>query len=406
MWRVELRLKPVAILVCLIGLTAVAQEDARSPQVVAATADAIDGLRREVLAAQVTSGITVQDLIDRLGGNDELDKSLHTGRLVGGTRWLDDQTAQVQLVVGGGDVARVLAKLVHDNPGKSPIPPDRLNRELSGWSERTFSALGTSTSAADIERLKPPAGDRAWWGVSDAARKSALVTARDNAVNRVVDSLRPIQFDTGKTLDQALSVPEVRDALRGWLANRPVKSVQFDDDLAVRLSLAAQPEDLWHALKSSLSRQTQVPVATGQAGWDRLQEQVVARAAPAVGVGVVEPGRVAAPNQLIPSDPPDWAVRQADAQANSPAHGSKLHTARAAEALALEKLRAQINSLPLGPKSTVGEAARSNPRIEEAVSKTLGHARPYKVDYGANGSVTVHMSLNLVDLWSELASQQ
>lgn len=387
-------------------LGAVAQEDVRSPQVSAATAEAIDGLRREVLAAQIAPGVTVQNLIDRVGGGEQLDKSLRTARLVGGTRWLDDQTAQVQLVVGGGDIAKVLAKLVHDNPGKSPIPPDRVDRELGGWSERTFSALGTSTSAADIERLRPPAADRAWWGVSDAARKSALVTARDNAVNHVIDSLRPIQFDTGQTLDQALAVPEVRDAVRDWLGNRPIKSVQFDEDLAVRLSLAVQPEDLWHVLKSALSRQSRVAVATGQAGWDRLQEQVVARAAPATGVGVIEPGRDAPPATLIPREPPDWAVRQADAQAISPAHGSKLHTARAAEALALEKLRAQINSLPLGTRSTLGDVARNNPRIEEAISKALGRARPYKVDYGSNGSVTVHMSLNLSDLWSELANQQ
>jgi hypothetical protein len=395
----------MAILVCVMCLTAMAQEDARSPQVAAATADAIDGLRREVLATEITSGLSVADLIGRVRGGEELDKSLRGARLVGGTRWLDDQTAQVQLVIGGGDIAKVLARIVHDNPGKSPIPPDRVNRELAGWSERTFSALGTSTSAADIERLRPPAAARAWWGVSDAARKSALVAARDNAINHVVDSLRPIQFDTGGTLNDGLSVPEVRDALRTWLSSRPVKSVQFDDDLAVRLSLAAPPEDLWRVLKPALSRQTQVPVATGQAAWDRLQEQVVARAAPAAGVGVVEPGKIGPP-AVIPGEPPVWSNRQADAEATSPAHGSKLHTARAAEAMALEKLRSQINALPLVGKSTVGDAARGNPHIEEAVSKTLGRARPYKVDYGANGSVTVHMSLNLADLWSELGNQQ
>jgi hypothetical protein len=401
-----MRLCPVIILVCALCLVAGAQEEARSPQVAAATADAIDGLHREVLGADLSPGVTVKDLVDRVGGTQELSKTLHAARLVGGTRWLDDQTAQVQLVTGGGDVAKVLTALVRQNPGKSPIPPDQLERQLAGWSDRTFSALGTSTSAADIERLRPPAGDRAWWGVSDAARKAALSSARDNAINRVIDSLRPIQFDTGHSLDQALSVPQVRDTVRNWLTSRPVKSVEFDDDLSVHLALLAQPEDLWHATKSALAQQTQVPVATGQAAWDRLQEQVVARAAPAVGVGLAQAGKGVAPDKLIPSDPPDWSARQTDAEATSPAHGSKLHTARAAEALAMEKLRSQINALPLGPKATVGDAARSDPRIEEAVSRALGRARPYKVDYGAKGAVTVHVSLNLANLWSELANQQ
>ena len=402
-----MRFWPVVILVCLMCLLVGAQqEEARSPQVAAAMADAIDGLHREVLGTSVAPGLTVKDLVDHIGGAQELSKTLRTARLVGGTRWLDDQTAQVQLVVGGADVAKTLTALVGQNPGKSPVPPDQLERQLAGWSDRTFSALGTSTSASDIERLRPPAGDRAWWGVNDQSRKAALVSARDNAVNRVIDSLRPIQFDTGHTLDQALSVPQVRDALRGWLNSRPVKSVEFDDDLSIHLALAAQPEDLWRVTKSALARQTQVPVATGQAAWDRLEEQAIARAAPPVGVAVAQAEKATAPQRLIPAEPPDWSARQTDAQATSPAHGSKLHTARAAEALALEKLRAQINALPMGPKLTVGEAAKSNPRIEEAVSRALGRARPYKVDYGASGAVTVHVSMNLADLWSELANQQ
>ena len=107
---------------------------------------------------------------------------------------------------------------------------------------------------------------------------------------------------------QRVDVNTDRDVVR-------VRQLVRTEAVAVQLSLAVQPEDLWHVLKSALSRQSRVAVATGQAGWDRLQEQVVARAAPATGVGVIEPGRDAAPAALIPREPPDWAVRQADAQA-------------------------------------------------------------------------------------------
>ena len=92
---------------------------------------------------------------------------------------------------------------------------------------------------------------------------------------------------------------------------------------------------------------------------------------------------------------------QADAEATSPQDGSPLHTSRA-EALAMEKLRDQVNQLPLSSGMTVGTAAGKDPRIEQAVAKCIDRARPAKVDYGPKGAVTVHVVLRLSDYgrWS------
>ena len=397
-----------ASIVLLCCCTLFGQQNAQDPQVAAAMADAVDNLQRQVLAASITPKLTVHNLIDRIGGLDQLRQSLRAAEQIGGTRWLDEQTAQVRLLIDGGSVARTILQIAQANPSKSPLPPAVLQKHLAGWSQREFSAIGTSTASGDVQRLRPPPGNRAWWSVGDEQRRNALLAARDSAIARVLDSLRPIQLDTDRTLEQALAVPEVSDAMHKWLASRPMRSVEFDDDQSVRLELAASPGEIWQALKSALELQKQVPVASGPAAWDHLQDQAIARVAPAVGRGVVPPPPATAGPApfLLPPEAPSWATRRAEAEATAPAHGPKLRTARAAEALALENLRNQINALRLTGDTTLADAARRSPRIDEAVSRALRRARPYKVDYLPKDAVRVHVSLNLADLWAEMSGEQ
>jgi len=171
-------------------LPAGAQPNANSPQISAACADALDTLEREVLAAAITPQLTVGDLVDRIGGMHELQGTLRTARRLGAPRWLDDQTAQVQVVIGGREVADALLQSAKVGPNRSPIPFARLQRQLSSWRDRTFSAVGISTAGANIVRLKPPPGDRAWQGVGDAARQRALLAARDVRPPIVADDVR------------------------------------------------------------------------------------------------------------------------------------------------------------------------------------------------------------------------
>ncbi|MDB5289928.1 MAG: hypothetical protein JWL69_1169, partial [Phycisphaerales bacterium] len=116
-------MRPVTavVLVCLLCAGARGQDDARREdahredahrsQVAAAAADAYEKLRQEVLAMPVAGDLTVQSLLDRTGGQVQLDAVLRSADQIGGTRWLDDQTCQVRLEVRGGDVARTLIQL-------------------------------------------------------------------------------------------------------------------------------------------------------------------------------------------------------------------------------------------------------------------------------------------------------
>ena len=399
----------VFIVAAFLGPGVGAQDPAANPQVNAATADAIESLKREVVAAHVTPDLTVADLIDRVGGGAELDKTLHAAEPLGGPRWLSDQFVQVRLTLDGTQVAKTLEKIVTAHPNRSPITSDALQHDLAQWSDRTFSATGTSAGAADVARLRPLASDRAWSRVGDADRRAALRAARDNAVNRVIESLANIPLNANQTLAPALANPGVNKAIKNWLDTQPVKTVEFGEDLVVRLTLSDSAEDLWPVLKSALAHQKEVPLPATQAEWDRLKDQVTAQVAPAIGSA---PAKAAAaivappPAARMPAAAPEWSTQLLESQATAEGGKSRLFTARKAESDAQTKLRTQIEALPLAPGSTVGAAAQRDPRIQKAVSKALSRARPSQVDYGPKGAVTVHMQIHLSDLWAELGGEQ
>ena len=386
-----------------------AQEAGQSPQTEGAIADARESLRHQMLSAQIVRGVTVREFLEKTGSGGELAKLLNGAQQIGGTRWLDDQTAQVRLVIEGGAVADSLNQVVSRNPDKSPVPADELRKALADWKGRSFSATGTSTGPADMTRLAPPVGDVNWNSIAPAERNRALAAARENAVSRLVDSLRPIEISDGKTVGDALAVPDAGTVLNDWLASRPVTSVDFRDDLSVRVTLSAPTDELWQVLHNALTRQKQVAVPNTESGWSLLQKQVEARLAPAVGIGLVQVAKGGqggpAVEHLIPDLAPAWANQQMQAEGTSPSRGSKLHTARAAEAIAMEKLRGQVEALKLRDNLTVGQAEKRDARVERAVAKGLAKARPYQVDYN-QGSVTVKVTFNLSDVWTLMSERK
>jgi hypothetical protein len=186
-----------------------------------------------------------------------------------------------------------------------------------------------------------------------------------------------------------------------------VKGVEFSDDLTVRLSLGDGAAEVWPIIRAALSKQAALPQPANDADWERLHKQVAACTADAAGVGVVQPAEhLAGPATTLPAEPPAWSKEQLETQATSPQDGSPLHTSRRAEALAVEKLRDQINKLPLSTGTTIGSAAGKDPRIEQAILKAIRRARPSQVDYGAHGAVTVHVTLRLADLWALISGQE
>jgi hypothetical protein len=378
-----------------------------SPQIAAALADARESLRAQVTSAIITRNITVGELLDRVGGQAELDQALAKAQQIGGTRWLDDQTAQLRIGIDGSDVARVVVGAVDRAPAKSPLPPEGVRRALSRWPMRTFFGTGISTSSADLNRLSPPADDPAWAAVGRDDCHKALSMARAGAVQHVIDSLRPIDLGPDRTLDLALVLPEVNQPLSAWLEARPVRAVEFHADRSVRITLVVLPDELWQTLHAALARQTKIQMPRDAAGWDWLAKQVEARVAVASGTGVAQTANAAAASKSvpIPAQAPRWATQLTQAQATSTPRADRLRTARAAEAMALEKLRQQVMELPLTDGMTLGQAASLDPRIDQAVTKSVNRAKPYQVDYDSTGQVaTVHVSMNLADLWERLGN--
>ena len=391
------------IILGVLSGVAVAQEPA-DVQTLAAANDARETLRQQVLATRVAPRLTVRQLLDQTGGFDELDKALHTAQQIGGARWLDHETVQVRLLIEGAAVADALNAAVAKNPSRSPLPPDTIRRDLAPWRERTFSATGTGTSGADVAQLRPPPDDVAWASVSDGDRRRAVAMARENAISRMFESLRPIELADDKTLGDALAIPELGQGISNWLYGRPIESVEFRDDLSVRLALNASTAELWHVLEPELARQKQLPLPATKQGWDWLEKQIDARVAPAIGTGLIQAANPATRVAEVPSEAPSWVLKPLIAEGTSKGNGPKLQTARAAEAVALQALRHQIELLPLTPALNIGQASRQDPRIEKALIRAVNRAHPFEVDYKADGAVTVHVTTSAADLWALLSA--
>jgi len=375
------------------------------PQVDAARSDAMDNLRLEVLAAHIEPDITVQMLIDRTGGLDALNKALASARQIGGPRWLDPQTAQIRLEIKGTSVADALEKLAREHPGAISIGPDVVRQRVARWKLRSFSAIGTGTSPGSAARLRPDPTQVSWQQVSDQSRQRAIEAARQDAVDRVIESLKPISWNDRRTLSDALDNKEVVEIVRGWLNTRPVTTVEFRDNLEVRLTLAVAPDDLWPVLKGAMERGKSVPKPKASADWQRLHQQVDARMANPCGSAAATAVIATRPAIAIPTIAPAWTRLTLDGQAQAQSPNGLLRAARSARVAALAQIRAQINALPLTAHLTLGDASHQDPRIDQAITRALDHAQISKIEYDAPnpGWATAHMTLDLDVLWRELS---
>jgi len=375
------------------------------PQVDAARSDAMENLRQEVLAAHIEPDITVQMLIDRTGGIDALNNALAGARQIGGPRWLDPQTAQIRLEIKGTSVADALEKLAREHPGAISIGPDVVHERVARWKLRSFSAIGTGTSPGSAARLRPDPTQVSWQQVSDQSRQRAIEAARQDAVDRVIESLKPISWNDRRTLSDALDNKEVAEIVRGWLNTRPVTTVEFRDNLEVRLTLAVAPDDLWPVLKGAMERGKSVPKPKASADWQRLHQQVDARMANPCGSAAATAVIATRPAIAIPTIAPAWTRLTLDGKAQAQSPNGLLRAARSAKVAALAQIRTQINALPLTAHLSLGDASHQDPRIDQAITRALDHAQISKIEYDApnRGWATAHMTLDLDVLWRELS---
>jgi hypothetical protein len=398
------------ILACFVWLSlpatrAGAEPDARRAQIQAAETDALESLRRDVLAARLGTDLTVGDFLDRTDRHDSLGDVLKSATQIGGTRWIDDQTCIIRFELSGRRVADALVDLAKSLGEKSPVPADAVARQVETWARRTFSATGTSTGPQFLLDVRPADANPAWRAVPEADSREAVSAARNDAARRLLDSLGGIRLGPRKTVADALEVASVRAALQEWLGRQPVVGLEFGDDLEVRMTIAAPAEDLWRVFRGALAAQTEIPAPATDAEWNRLHDDVQQRVARAVGRSYVaatsRPPTTGAAAVPVPARAPEWVYAAIDAEGIAAGPARSLKTARLAEDDAARRLREQLYALPFSPDLTVGEAAKKDPRIEEAVSRSLNRARTYRVQWRDDG-VGVRMTLDPRELWDEL----
>ena len=141
------------------------------------------------------------------------------------------------------------------------------------------------------------------------------------------------------------------------------------------------------------------PEAVGQIKedqWYTIRNAFVARMAATACRGWAQagPGKTDRLSSDLPRTPPDWIEKQLEADGKSRALASRLKAARAAEADAIEKLRLQLESLPLTEALKVGEAAGQDKQVAGAIDRALGRSRTKRVDYLGDGGAQVVMKRN------------
>lgn len=380
-------------------------EEAISDAARAATANAVKKLFDEVAHQPLTADLTVGKYLKQIEGEAEFTKALQRADQIGGPRWVNN-TCQVELEIPAIRVSYTLRQLATAHPRSSSLTPQQIERAIERWPQRAVGATGSSAVAGGLSEIRPRVGQR-WAGVSEEARKKALEAANQSAAKRAIESVSLVTLTDSKTIGDGLAVPTVTQRVQAWLASRPVSNVDFRDDLEVEVTLAVDEHDFFDVMRSALSAQQDVAVPKEDQEWDRLERDFGAKLKPAVGRAKATLEKPAAPPKHafeIPKKAPDWVNTPIDVVGESKGGDSKLKLryARLADADAKSKLQSKIGSLKLDKDLTVDEAARQDPRVADAVARTIGRSLLYKTEYRSDGSVAVHVQADMRLFWDEL----
>ena len=391
-----MRTVSAVILICL-GLLLAGADDPYRAQIDAATANAADLLRSDISQVPITSQLTIGQFIERTGSEEQFLAALRRAQQVGDPRWLDPekQVCQVKLEIPGAQVIELLREIAFEQGNRSPVPVEALDTRLQPLRERSFVATGSSINPAKATGLRPRELSIAWAGVNEEARRRAVADATDAAVKDVLQNINAIRLDDDTTVSDAMRSDEVRQTVVQWIASRPVRSVQFHDDLHVEVTLAVPPAELFDILRAAVRRDQELK-------WDAARAEFLKRAPTAIGRAKANARATA--RVIVPAQPPEWVDRntQIDATATASAAGEKLMSKTAAESKAIEELRAKVNRLSLAPGLSIGEAAERNKAVQQAVDNAMVRVRVAKIEWLADGRASAKVVLDSQRLWEEL----
>ncbi len=377
--------------------------DRRQEQVQAATANGAAALREQILRMQLTREVQVRDLVDKTRTADRFAAMLEGASPVGGPRWVDEQTCQVKLEISGSAVAGFIQTAARENPDTVPVRPAALAARLPVINRMKFSAVGSSAGGATIENARPHYSAGKWSEINEHARRQAVAAAQANAVNAVIESLRPVPLRDTVLLGDAMKRPVVVDRVRSWLSHQPVTKIEFLTDLKVSVTVTLSPKTLARVVKSATAADAEFARDFGAIDWEKVKASVEQTSDFVVGTATAAGAPPSTlPAVVLPLQPPEWVDQQLTAEATAHAKSSQLKTGHAAESDAIGKISEQFLSLRLGGSTTLGDAAKSDPHLAGAVERVMRLAHTDKTDYQLNGDVRVKVSLDLHDAWDEL----
>ena len=404
----------VIIGLLLAGQAMVAEEPPRA-QVIAATKDAVANLTDEVYRASLTRSVSVGEFVQRTRSGEEFSKVLQRAQQIGGPRWIDDHTCQIELQISGAVVGQSLKRIAAADPRRSPLSVNEVARAVKDWDERSFSGTGAATSRLPVMkgRRAPHMGLQRdpWWDVSEPARDQAVAAARADAARRVIASVKPIALTPKSDVGDVLAVKGVADGMQEFLVSQPAARVELNDNLEAEVELSATPGDTFGAFHDLAQKQKDVAVPADDQDWAKVRDQFERRMATPIGrapavQGKVNEAAVGKPAALLPDRAPPWVGQRLEATGKASALAkSKLMAARAAESAAEDKLRKQIQELKLDDNRTVGQAAKNDPRVDQAISRAVSRARIGRAEYQDNGA-EVSVYLELSEVWAALRDAQ
>ena len=370
----------------------------------AAEGDGIRSLNSQISRLPLGGGWTVGRFVGEFDVENELLSELAMANQIGAPRWVDN-TCQVQLRIARGRVVRAIQRIA--TAKRAPLTAVQIERASQRWPESALDATGTSALPEALKFVKPVAGDP-WAGVGEEARQKALDRAADDASRVAMESVGHVKLAARKTLGHAFADPQVEKAVRGWLASRPVRRVDFRDDLEVEVVLAVDREDFFAVVREALEARKAVALPNDEREWAEVEREFVRAAKTAVGRARVGAGPDTKPVRggpaafQWPATPPDWATEELEVVGRAEAQQTKLMTMKAADADAAAKLRQRIGELPLGRGMTVGKLAERDRGVAESVDRFVSLARWYQTTPNEDGSMAVALRVDLRDLWEEL----
>jgi hypothetical protein len=343
------------------------------------------------MAMTVAPGVTVRSIADRQASAVAIDEIVAGAEQIGSPRWVESDVVQVKLQVPASAVLDQLSKGNEStrDPRVTPGVIKRLQRE---WAGRQVQASGQAVPADRIAAAVAASPSATWTDVPPERRVDVARRAQASAARTVVTTGAAIRVGPNETLGQAWDA-KTDATLNDWAMTLPATRVLLRDDRQVEVGLFVDKPAYEGRLLDTVqpagqpdNMRTEAMAKAVAAGVAAMPQVIVGRAA---ADEVASPPRLALGGEFQPA----WANRLLTAEATAKGGPERLRTARQAEIAAAASLRTAVENLPLDPQRTIGQAAKADPGVDAAVDRALTRARPYQVDYHADGSVTLRLAL-------------